>query len=61
MLYKAGPKLFIVDWLSRHNHSKNRDEEIPMMSLNINAIETCADIPECIMAEEIRYAILEDD
>ena len=26
------------------------------MNLNINAIETCKDIPECMMMEEIRHA-----
>ena len=31
------------------------------MSLNINAIETCTDIPECMATEEIRHATLEDD
>ena len=55
-----GHKLFMADWLSRHNHSENRDEEILRMSLNINSIETCTDILECMMAEEIRCATLED-
>ena len=32
-----------------------------VMSLNINAIETCTDIPECMSAEEIRYASIEDN
>ena len=31
------------------------------MSLTINARETCRDIPECMMAEDIRCMTLEDD
>ena len=31
------------------------------MSLNINAIETYTDIPDCMMAEEVRSATLEDN
>ena len=31
------------------------------MNLSIIAVETCADIPECMMMEEIRYAMQEDD
>ena len=30
--------LFIVDWLSGHNHKTNSDEEIPEMNITINAI-----------------------
>ena len=38
ILYKPGPQLFIADWLSRHNHKTNRDEEIPGISVTINTI-----------------------
>ena len=39
IIYKPGPDLFIVDWLSRQNHSENKDEEIPGMQLSIKAIQ----------------------
>ena len=31
ILYKPEPDLCIADWLSRQNHSENKDEEIPSM------------------------------
>ena len=31
------------------------------MNLNINAIEICTDIPECMMAEDLGLATLADD
>ena len=37
ILHKPGPELFITDWLSRHNHVTNRDEEISGMCITINA------------------------
>ena len=46
IMYKPGPQVFITDWLSGHNYSENWDEAILGMSLNINAIETCSEIPE---------------
>ena len=39
---------------------KGRDEEILQWSWNINVIDTCTDIPECIMAEEMRHAMQDD-
>ena len=50
ILYKPGPQLFIVDWLSRYNHNESKDEEIPGMTLNINVVDIYANILECIMA-----------
>ena len=31
IMYKPGPDLPIADWLSRQNHKKNKDEEIPRL------------------------------
>ena len=45
IIYKCGPDLFIVDWLSRQNHKENKDAEIPGMQLNIDAIHTMTNIP----------------
>ena len=47
--------------LSRNNHSINKDEEIPGMSININAVETCIDILECMTAEEIELVTLDEE
>ena len=47
--------------MSRHNQDEGQNEEIPGMNLNINAIEACTDIPECMMAEEIRHATCDND
>ena len=60
-LAQARPQLFIADWLSRHNNNEGKDEEILGMSLIINAVETCTDIPKCMMAEEIRQPMQDDD
>ena len=46
-------------WLSRHNHSKGKDEEITGM--NINVTETCTGMMECLTAEEIKHATQGDD
>ena len=27
VLYKPGPELFITDWLSKHNHTENKDAD----------------------------------
>ena len=31
IIYKPGPDLFMGDWLFRHNHNENKDEEITGM------------------------------
>ena len=48
ILYKPDPEFYIADWLSSHNSSDGKDEEITGMKLNINAIETCSGILECM-------------
>ena len=49
------------DWLSKHGHSENRDEEILGMRLNINATEMSTDLPECMMADDIIHLTLAHD
>ena len=34
--YKHRPQLFIADWLPRHKHETNRDEEILELNITIN-------------------------
>ena len=38
-----------------------RDEEIPDMCITINAMESCMDIPDCMTADKIRQAILDNE
>ena len=60
-LYKPSQQLYIAAWLSRHSHIEDKDEEITGMNLTISKVETCNSIPECMMAEEIRHTVHEDD
>ena len=61
ILYKPGAQLYTADWLSRHNHTEGKDEEIAGMNMNINVVEIWTDIPECMMAEEIRHDVQADN
>ena len=47
-----GWQLYKADWISRHNHTESKDEEITGMNLSINVIKTCTDIPKCMMVEK---------
>ena len=52
ILHRPGLQFYIADWLSRHNHSEDKHEEITGMNLNINSIETCtAKCPDSIHAK----------
>ena len=55
-----GPDLFTVDWLYRQNHNENNDAEISGMQLNINAIQTATNIPECMTVPKLQQAIFQD-
>ena len=61
ILYKPGTNLFITDWLSRHNDSEDRDEEIQAMSLSIYAIDTCKCTTNAWRQREWGCVTLEDD
>ena len=61
MLYKPEPQLFIADWLSRNNNATNNNEKISAMYMTIKKRELYKDIPNCMKAEEIREATLEDE
>ena len=56
IIYKPGPDLFMVDRLSRQNHNENKDKEITGMQININAIQSTTNIPECITMLELQAA-----
>ena len=57
---QTGPQLLVVDLLSRHNHHKNKNEEIPGMFITINVMALCTDILDCVRAKEIRLATLDN-
>ena len=61
ILYKSVTLLYIADSVCRHNHNENKEKEIPGVNVNMNATEMCTDIPECTIAEEIRYGTQEHD
>ena len=56
ILYKPGPELFIVDWLSHHNYVESKDQEIPGMNVSTYIISTSLDIPLCTLIEDIQEA-----
>ena len=56
-----GPQVLISDWLSRLNHKTIRDEEIPGISVTINAMESCIDIPDCMTTDKIRLTTLDNE
>ena len=41
-MYKPGPDLFMADWLSRHNHSKNKeitDTHVALLQIRSKPLE----------------------
>ena len=59
IIYKPGPELFIADWLSWHNHTENKDEEIH--DTRMDAIQTSTNVPECMSIQQIQEAIAQDE
>ena len=60
ILYKPGPKILIVDWLSHHNHRENKDEAIQGMDIRVDAIQVMTDVLECISISQIQQATMWD-
>ena len=60
ILYKPGPEIFIADWLSQHNHMEGKDKSIKDMDIQVDAIESLVDMPDCISIEEIQQTSLEN-
>ena len=50
IIYKPGLQLFIYDWLSRHNHKLNKDEEILWKRISTIVIEMCTHILKAMTA-----------
>ena len=60
IIYKPGPKIFIADWLSQHNHKEGKDKSIRDMDIRIDAIQSVTDIPECISIKQIQQTSVQD-
>ena len=56
IIYKSGPKIFIVDWLFQHNHEEGKDKPIKDMGIRIDAIQSVTDIPECVSIVQMQQA-----
>ena len=56
ILYKPGPKIFIADWLSHHNHKEGEDEPIPGMDIRVDAMHSMTDVLECMSISQIQQA-----
>ena len=54
ILYKPGPDLYIACWLSNHNLSENKDQEIAGLNINIHTLSMEIDVPVCTSVEDIR-------
>ena len=61
IIYKPGPDIFIADWLSRHNHIEGKDKPIKGMDIQVDAIQSATDVPECISVAEIQQGSVQDD
>ena len=61
IIYKPGPEIFIADWLLRHNHTEGKAKPIKGMDVQVDAIQTATDMPECISMAEIQQALSLDN
>ena len=60
-MYKPGPDIFIADWLSRHNHVQGKDKLIEDMVIQVDTIQSTADMLECVSMVEIQQVSAWDD
>ena len=61
IIYKLGPKIFIADWLSRHNHIEGKDKPIKDMDVCVDAIQSVTDMPAYVSMAEIQQASAQDN
>ena len=54
IIYKPGPDIFILDWLSKHNHAEGKDQLIKGMDVQVDIIQTATDMPECLSMTELQ-------
>ena len=55
---KPWPRQFSIDWLSRH---RNDTKKCQSCASEINAKESCTDMPGCMRVEEIKMATMKDE
>ena len=53
------PRHILTDWLSRNNHTEDKDQEIIGMNINVNAISTTVNMPVCTSTEDIQVTTCE--
>ena len=61
IIQKPHPKIFISDWLLRHNHVEGKDEPIKDMDIRVDAIQSTTDMLKCVYMAEIQQASTQDD
>ena len=61
IIYKPGPEIFIADWLLRYNYTEGKDKPIKGMGVQVDAIQTAMDMPECVSTAEIQCASEQDN
>ena len=50
----------MADWMSRHNHSKNKGEEITGMQISINVIQSSTYILQCMTMCELQETMSQE-
>ena len=50
----------MADWLSRHNHLKNKNKEITCIQISINATQSTINLPECMKICQLQEATSQD-
>ena len=56
IIYKPGPKIFIANWLLRHNHVEGKDKPTKVMDIQVDTIQSATDMLECVSLAEIQQA-----
>ena len=60
-IHKPGPKIFIADWLSRHNHKEGKDKTTKDMDTMIDAMQSMTDNPEFMSISQIQQTSVQDE
>ena len=60
IIYKPGPNPYIGDWLSRNNHTIDRDWEITGMNIDVSAISAIVNMSVCTSIKAIKPETYED-
>ena len=60
IIYKPCLDLYITDWLSRNNHTEDKDQKITGMNTNTNAISPAVNMPVCTSIDDIKVTTHKD-